>query len=252
MTSLTWSLLFALLAAAATLIGGLAITLPARLGTRRLNHLIAFGAGFILSAAFVSMMPESLRLVGELAPLWILSGYALAHAFEHAFTSHFHYGEETHHEHALMPGVGTSALVGLCLHALFDGIGISAGFLVSPALGIFISLAVILHKIPEGVTIASVTLAAGGTRQKALSASALLAVATVFGAVGMSFLSPVRGIALAVSCGVAVYVAATDLIPELNKHEERSFSVSALVGIALYFLVHWVMTATGLHNGGVH
>lgn len=230
----------------AVMLGGLIITLPGRLGERRLHHLIAFGAGFMLAAAFVSMVPESLEL-SDLAPLWILVGYVLAHLFEHAFTSHFHFGEETHAEHALAPGVSTSALVGLSLHAFFDGVAISVGFLITPALGVFIALAVILHKIPEGVTIASVMVAAGSGKRRATLASAALAVATLLGAAVMQQLGPWKGPALGLSCGIAVYVAATDLIPEINKRHEREFSVSALLGIVLYFGVHWLMVVLGMH-----
>jgi len=241
-----WTLIFAMFAAAATLLGGLIITLPARLGERRLHHLIAFGAGYMLAATFVSMMPESFELSAR-APIWILVGYALAHLFEHTFTSHFHFGEETHHEHAIRSGVSVSALVGLGLHSVFDGVAISTGFLVSVPLGLFIALAVILHKIPEGVTIASVVLAAGQSRRRALGAAGILAVATLVGALVMNQLSAYKGPALAISCGIALYVAATDLIPELNQRRERDYSVSALLGVVLYFLVVWLTRVSGLH-----
>jgi ZIP family zinc transporter/zinc and cadmium transporter len=244
--ALTLTMLFALVAALATLLGGVIVVLPGEVGRKRLNHLIAFGAGFMLAAAFVSMLPESFELE-ERAPLWILVGYGLAHLFEHAFTSHFHFGEETHAEHALEPGVSTSALVGLILHSLFDGVAISSGFLVTPALGIFIALAVIFHKVPEGVTIASVMVASGHSGRRALNAAAMLALATLAGALLMSRLSSLRGTALALSCGIAVYVAATDLIPELNKQHERTFSISALGGVVAYFIVHWAMRKAGLH-----
>jgi ZIP family zinc transporter/zinc and cadmium transporter len=106
---------------------------------------------------------------------------------------------------------------------------------------------VILHKIPEGVTIASVMVAAGAGRRRAMMASAMLAVATLLGAAVMRELGPWKATALGLSCGIAVYVAATDLIPEINKRDEREFSVSALFGIILYFGVHWLMQALGLH-----
>lgn len=228
------------------MVGGLAVVLPGEVGQHRLNHGIAFGAGFMLSAAIVSMLPESFEHT-SLAPVWILAGYVLAHLFEHAFTSHFHFGEETHTEHAVRPGVSTTALVGLILHALFDGVAISAGFLITPALGVFIALAVILHKIPEGVTIASVMVAAGRSNRFALNATATLAAATLVGALAMTRLETHRGLALALSCGIAIYVAATDLIPELNKLHERAYSLSAFGGIVGYYAVHWVMRVSGIH-----
>jgi zinc and cadmium transporter len=247
MSSLTLVILFSLLAAGATLAGGMAATLPGRLSHRRLSHIIAFGAGYILAAALVSLLPESLELVAT-APLWILAGYALAHLFEHTFTSHFHFGEETHHEHAIAPGVSTTALVGLSLHAFFDGVAISSGFLVTPTLGVLIALAVVLHKVPEGVTISSLMLASGRNRRSARQAAMLLAAATLAGAALMSVLGEgLKGIGLALSCGIALYVAATDLMPEINQHPEGRYSLSALTGVLLYFGVYAIMGRVGLN-----
>jgi len=245
-SALSWTILFAVIAAGATVAGGLAVTLPGGMGRHRLSHGIAFGAGYMLAAAFVSMVPESFARVAQ-APVWILGGYVLAHLFEHTFTPHFHFGEETHAEHHTEAVVGLTALVGLALHAFFDGVAISAGFLVTPALGIFIALAVILHKIPEGVTIASVMMASGATRRRALDSTLLLAAATLAGALLMSRLEDVAGPALALSCGIAVYVAATDLIPEFNQQREKRFSVSALLGVVLYFGLHRLLHLLGVH-----
>jgi ZIP family zinc transporter/zinc and cadmium transporter len=238
---------FAVVAAAATFAGGVLATLPGRLSKRQLSLIIGFGAGYILAAALVSLMPESLALVSS-APLWILVGYALAHLFEHTFTSHFHFGEETHAEHFIAPHVSTTALVGLSLHAFFDGVAISSGFLVTPALGVLIALAVVLHKIPEGVTISSLMLAAGRTRRSAREAAALLAVATLMGAACMSAVGEgMKGVGLALSCGIALYVAATDLLPEINQTQRGRDSMSALLGVLLYFGVHAIMGRVGIH-----
>jgi len=246
-TTTLWTALFAMVAALATFAGGLVATLPGRLSRARLNHLIAFGAGYILAAALVSLLPESLRLVSN-APLCVLAGYMLAHLFEHTFTTHFHFGEETHTEHVVDPHVGMSALVGLGLHSFFDGVAIASGFLVTPSLGVLIALAVILHKVPEGVTISSVMVASGRSRKTALEAAGLLAVATLVGAAAMAFLGEgVKGIGLALSCGIALYVAATDLIPEFNQEGKRVYSLSALFGVVLYFGVHALTGRLGIH-----
>jgi ZIP family zinc transporter/zinc and cadmium transporter len=247
MNGTTWTALFALVAAAATFAGGVVATIPGRLSHAHLTHIIAFGAGYILAAALVSLLPESMTLLRS-APLWILAGYALAHVFEHTFTSHFHFGEETHAEHLVDPAVSTTALVGLALHAFFDGVAISSGFLVAPSLGVLIALAVVLHKVPEGVTISSLMVAAGRTRKSARQAAGLLAASTLLGAASMSILGEaLKGVGLAVSCGIALYVAATDLIPEVNQNPRRVYSLSALGGVLLYFGVHTVMERVGLH-----
>lgn len=242
-----WTAVFAVVAALATFGGGVLATLPGRLAHSRLNHLIAFGAGYMLAAALVSLLPESLALLDQ-APLCVLAGYVMAHMFEHTFTSHFHFGEETHAEHVVDPRVGIGALVGLALHSFFDGVAISSGFLVTPSLGVLVALAVILHKVPEGVTISSVMMASGRSRANARKAAGLLAVATLVGAAGMAWMGEgVKGIGLALSCGVALYVAATDLIPEINQLEKRVYSFSALFGVVLYFGVHALMSKLGIH-----
>ncbi len=243
----TLSMLLALVAAGATVAGGVVATLPGRLSRQRLSHIIAFGAGYILAAVLVTMLPQSIELLDS-APVWIFVGYGLAHLFEHTFTSHFHFGEETHAEHVVAPSVSLTALVGLALHAFFDGVAISSGFLVTPSLGVVIALAVLLHKIPEGVTISSLMIAAGWTRRAARLGSGLLAATTLLGALGMTLIGGrFKGVGLAISCGIALYVAATDLMPEFNQHPERGYSVTALVGVLLYFGVHAVMTRLGIH-----
>jgi len=57
----------------------------------------------------------------------------------------------------------------------------------------------------------------------------------------------VKGAGLALSCGIALYVAATDLIPEFNQQSERVYSISALGGLVLYFAVHYVSHRLGIH-----
>lgn len=245
MTPALWTALFAVIAALATFLGGVAV--PGRLSRSRLSHLIAFGAGYILAAALVSLLPESLELLDD-APLYILAGYILAHLFEHTFTSHFHFGEETHHEHVVDPAVSAGALVGLVLHSFFDGVAIASGFLVTPQLGLLIALAVILHKVPEGVTIASLMVASGRSLKSARQGAGLLAIATLAGAALMAFMGEgVKGAGLALSCGIALYVAATDLIPEFNQQSERVYSFSALGGVVLYFIIHAVSRHIGIH-----
>ena len=245
MNAAQWSLVLAVVAALATVVGGLVVALPSTLKDKQLSHLIAFGAGFMLAAAFLKMVPGSMNLIAR-APLWILVGYILAHLFEHTFTPHFHFGEETHTEHMLNPGVSTSAFVGLVLHSLFDGVSISSGFMISTSLGLFISLAVVLHKIPEGVTMASVMMASGRGTKSALNSTVALAGATVLGSLVMLLFHPYRGHALALSAGIATYVAATDLIPELNKLKEMRFSLSALAGVMFFFGVEWLLGLAGV------
>jgi ZIP family zinc transporter/zinc and cadmium transporter len=110
-----------------------------------------------------------------------------------------------------------------------------------------IALAVILHKVPEGVTIASLMVASGRSLKSARQAAGLLAIATLAGAAVMAIMGEgVKGVGLALSCGIALYVAATDLIPEFNQESRRVYSLSALAGMVLYFGVHLLMRRIGI------
>src|SRR5882672_6989819 len=150
------SILLGLTAAAANVFGG-AIIVQKHWDRSYLRYFVALGAGFMLATAIVELVPTSLELSGKFAPFLILAGYLIIHFFEHTVTPHFHFGEEVHHDEVVHHGHrGYSVLVGLIIHTFFDGIAIASGFIVSNWLGWIIFLAVFLHKIPEGFTVASV------------------------------------------------------------------------------------------------
>src|SRR5207253_9228917 len=153
---------------------------------RYLRYCVALGAGFMLATSLVEMVPESLELRGKSAAFLILLGYLIIHFFEHTVTPHFHFGESTHRHEFIHPHKGYSVLFGLIIHTFFDGIAIASGFLVSSWLGWVIFLAVFLHKIPEGFTVASVMLASGQSKRTAWGASVLLGGATLAGVLSMA------------------------------------------------------------------
>src|SRR5260370_9553518 len=96
-----------------------------------LQYFLALGAGYMLAVAFIDIIPESVRLSGESALLFVLMGYFLVHLFEHTLAPHFHFGEETHLEEMSHQHARTTVLLGMVIHTFFDGVAIAAGFLVS-------------------------------------------------------------------------------------------------------------------------
>ena len=173
---------------------------------------LAFGAGFMLSVAVLGVLPQVMA-DGTAAAGYVLAGYLAVHLAQHVFTPHFHFGVETHR---ISRSAGVSALVGLTLHTFFDGVAIASGFLVSDRLGLLLFLAVLLHKLPEGVTIASVTLAGGGSRRSAVLAAGVLGAATILGVLLTEQVGPLARHGLALSAGVTLYVAASNLVPEFQ------------------------------------
>lgn len=238
-------LAFAAVAAVADLAGALVVTESHRAGSTRLRYFVAAGAGFMLAAAFVRMLPESSQVPH--AFLFVLVGYFAVHLFEHSLAPHFHFGEETHPDAFLKPSSAYLALLGLGVHTLFDGVAIAAGFMIGPALGGVLFLAVLLHKLPEGFTVASIMLATGRSRAAALAAGAALGAFTLLGALLTSFLAHEHvGYALALSAGVTIYVAASDLIPEVNR-ERGALGWTVFAGLLLFVAADWVLAQFGAH-----
>src|SRR5881227_2390704 len=238
MTASVFSLMLLLgaSAAAANFFGG-AIVVHRHWERRYLRYFVALSAGFMLAVVLAEMLPESLRLNAARAPLFILAGYLLTHFFEHTLAPHFHFGEETHADQFLAAHKGYSVLIGLVIHTFFDGIAIASGFIVSNWLGWVIFLAVFLHKMPEGFTISSVMLASGRSRRIAWGASVLLGAATFAGVLTMALFKRHVGIGLPLSGGVTIYVAASDLMPEVNREPGGKMALVVLLGVGIFFLL---------------
>jgi ZIP family zinc transporter/zinc and cadmium transporter len=230
------SILLGLTASAANIFGG-AVIVQKNWERNYLRYFVALGAGFMLATALVEMVPESLQLAGRQGALLLLAGYLLVHFFEHTITPHFHYGEETHADEYIHSHRRMSVLFGLLIHTFFDGIAITAGFLISSWLGWVIFLAVFLHKIPEGFTVTSVMLASGLSKGRSWFASVLLGLATMAGVLTMVIGQHAVSYGLPIAAGVTIYVAASDLIPEVNREPGVKMALVVFIGVAILFLL---------------
>lgn len=236
------ALLLGVSAAGANLIGGWLVA-HRKWSHNFLKYFIALGAGFMLATALIEMIPESLKLRDDNASaffnnansvfFFVLAGYFLVHFFEHTVAPHFHFGEETHHEEISHSHASYAALLGLVIHTFFDGVAIASGLLVSAWLGGVIFLAVFLHKLPEGFTVASLMLASGQSKRMAFVSSAILGGATLAGMALMFLLRSAVADALPFSAGVTLYVAASDLIPEVNREPSFGMAVLVFLGVAI-------------------
>ena len=191
----------------------------------------------MLAASILEVLPESVAIAGNRASFRARGGYVIGHFFEHTLAPHFHFGEETHVEHFVPDHAGISALLGLSIHTFFDGVAIASGFLVSGWLGWIIFVAIALHKIPEGFTVATLMLASGQSRRTALLAAIWLGVATVAGVLLMGLLHSQVTYALPISAGVTLYVAATDLVPEVNREPDTRMALLVFLGVAMMLLL---------------
>jgi ZIP family zinc transporter/zinc and cadmium transporter len=233
-------LLFGLAAASAEILGGGLIYLKHTWPQRIQETLLSLGAGFILALVFLKLIPTSIGAVGESAMLYCLLGFATLHFFEHTIVGHLHFGEETHSDVMVSKTASFSAFSGLFVHAFFDGFTISVGMQFDFFLGVLIFLAVLLHKFPEGLTIGSIVMAAGFSRKIVLLSTAGLAGATMLGVCSLFVFQgvgpQVLGAGFAFSAGVAVYVGASDLIPEINKSKDRIPPLVVFAGMILFYV----------------
>jgi ZIP family zinc transporter/zinc and cadmium transporter len=227
-------------AASANIVGAVAVVSHSRWSVRALENMVALSAGFMVSVALLDLAPDAIKTQGESAGLVILIGYLLVHFTQHTLAPHFHFGEEVHHVTKM---VSFSALAGLILHTFVDGVAIASGFGVSSALGILVFLAILLHKLPEGLAISSLFLASGESRRAALAASGALALSSLLGALLTEEVPLLGQYGLPLAAGVTLYVGASNLVPEIQGKRVWRLPISFFLGCVLYYLARRLVGA---------
>jgi len=208
-----------------------------------------FGAGALLAAAFFDLLPEAFEL-GEPRTLllYALGGFIFFFMLER-LAGWFHH----HHEHEES---GKNAkqrwliILGDMAHNAIDGIAIGAAFLVSIPTGIITTLAVSAHEIPKELGTFAILLSKGWKGKMVILANLATAVATVVAAVVVyvlgSDITALIGPLLAVTSGFFLYVAASDIIPDIHEQPRKVGTVQALMLVAGVVLVGWVITLLGV------
>lgn len=255
---------FGLAAASANILGGL-ILFPSKIRSNfksAFRYLLALGAGFMLSVTFFEVLPRTISLWqsqrGEteslaMPMLLLLGGYLLTQFFEHTIAPHFHLGEEVISETIIPTRSAYTGIGGLLIHTFLDGVSIAAAGELDIRIGFLVFLAVFLHKFPEGFTIGSMVIAAGKGRREVLIATAIIGAATLLGVILFRIIgnnvSFAVAYALPVAAGVTIYVAASDLIPEVNHHGGKNpfVSLSVFAGVALFFAIHLLLHSVSEH-----
>lgn len=246
-----------LVAGLANVVGAVAVLARPRWPAAWLERFLAFSAGFLLAIAFTELLPESVGadpgnavflLLGfmglHLIEKFLLDQHVHGHAHDHGPEDPGHCHEGTPPERRRSFGLVT--LAGMALHTFFDGVSIGAGFSLGLTQALLIFFAVLLHKVPDGFVIASVMLAAREGRGKAFLAAVALAFSTVLGTILTALLTNLYGGAeggfggfsrgaLAFSAGIFIYVAASDLIPEVNHSKSRLLPLVVLLGMAAFY-----------------
>ena len=232
------ALLLSVVSGLVLVLGGWMFAAKKTWNEEHLDVFIAIGAGYILAVALLDMIPESLK-VSSSTMLFVIGGYLIVHLFEHVFTPHFHFGEETH-EHLASHVVSASALIGLAVHNFFSGVAIGSGMIADLSVGWVIFLGTVLHKLPEGFTISSIMFVSHQRRRYAIFSTIALALASVVGTLMVYVFEMkswgIKDAALGLSAGTFIHVATTDLIPRINDSHKRWMPMMIFVGVALFLL----------------
>lgn len=200
------------------LVGGLGLLLPAAVLRRLTLPLVAFSAGSLLGGALFHMLPAA--LAGSASPLrslfWVAGGFALFLALEQFLHWHHCHGSGA----PCREPVGTLVLLGDALHNFLGGLAVAGAFLADVRLGLVTWVAAAAHEVPQELGDFGVLLHAGWTPARALRfnfASGLTFPLAGLLAYFLSFEADV-GFLLPLAAGNFLYIAASDLVPQVNRH----------------------------------
>lgn len=201
--------------------------------------LIPFAAGALLGDAFLHILPEVVEAQGGFplrVSFAVLSGLIVFFGLEKVL--HWHHAHFPHEE--VIHPVAMTNLFGDGLHNFIDGAIVASSFLVSPKLGIATTIAVALHEIPQELGDFGILVHAGMKPKRALLVnfgSALMAIAGGILTLLLVSVGSVETILLPFTAGAFVYIASTDLLPELHKEPEPVKSIfqvlALLVGVGV-------------------
>jgi zinc and cadmium transporter len=200
--------------------------------------LVSLSVGALFGDAFIHLIPEALEETQNpiIVSLSILIGIIFFFILEKFFRwHHVHNHNECDHENDPPKHVGSLILISDGAHNLIDGILIGASYMISIEVGIATTIAVILHEIPQEIGDFGLLIHAGFSRGKALLwnlISALTAFAGVFIGIGATnFVDSMGPILAGVAAGGFIYIAGSDLVPELHKTKEVKKSIIQLIAI---------------------
>ncbi len=231
--------------------GGAAIFLTKQSRDKAILFALPFGAGALLAAAFFDLLPESFELANPRSLLiWVLAGFMsffllerLASWFHH---HHSHPAVHQHREHTQ----NVMIMIGDLLHNIIDGIAIASSFLVNPGTGVITTIAVSAHEVPKELGTFGMLLSRGWRDRKVLWANVATAVGTIIAAtavfwLGQSIRLPEAEL-LAITAGFFIYIAASDIIPDIHEQPRRVGTAQALVLVLGICFVATIIQVLGI------
>lgn len=249
MSTLTYILIATFLGSIGALIGGVILLSNEKFILKVAHFLASFAAGVLLGAAFFDLLPEAMHEGEKLQVnifFWALFGivlFFLLERFIHWFHHHEQYHEHEKESKATVPLIIFSDTV----HNFLDGVIIAATFLINIPLGIVTTIAVAAHEIPQEIGDFGLLLHKGLSRRKVILVNVLSAAASLIGAVityvSGNMLANYLPIFLAITAGFFIYIATSDLIPEIHYEKRKGFALIESFLLILGIIVIFVSTS---------
>jgi len=241
------SLISVLIVSSLSLVGAVALLFKRELSKRQVLYLVSFSVGGLLGGAFFHLVPEAIEINGEVLRVstWLLVGIFTSYILEMVLKwRHCHIPTSDEHPHSF----AYINLVGDGVHNMIDGIIIGGAYLTSTSLGVATTIAVCLHEIPQEIGDFGVLVYAGMTRRRALLLNLMSASTAILGVVIALTLSAyvenLVALLLPFAAGNFIYIAGSDLVPELQDEKQLSISLVQLalmvLGVSLLYLLKFM------------
>ena len=247
MTVFFWILFSTFLVSLISFIGILTLVLKERFLNRFILIFVAFSAGALIGGSFLDLIPEAVSRIGisEISLLkiflFLIFGFCLFFILENFLSWHHHHGQD----HREVKPFSYLILISDALHNFLDGLIIASAFAIDVPLGLFTTLIIIFHEIPQELSDFAVLVYGGFGKMKALFLNFLSGALAVLGGIFGFFLSGRIGesiiFLLPFAAGGFIYIASSDLIPEIKSQGglKRSFGYFFifLTGIGVMMLL---------------
>ena len=244
-----------------SLLGGVLLVGNKKLRDTAIRFGLPFGAGALLAAAFLGLLPEAV----EGSDIHVIAMYALGGFLGFFILERllgwFHHHESHHHDTIHGKRNATHqwlVIVGDTLHNAIDGVAIGAAFLINPAAGIGTALAVAAHEIPQEIGDFSILLGKGMRARNVILVNLVSALATVATALATYLLGDSLNFnpafLIAIAAGFFIYIAASDIIPDIHEKPRREGNIQALMLLIGVIVIGCIISLTphGHYHEDVH
>jgi zinc and cadmium transporter len=218
-------ILYSLIGGLFSLVGGFFVLWKYELSKRIITPLLSFGAGAFLGAALLDLLPEVIEEVEDPHPIFIATifGFVTFFILERLLMVYFYrhkHNNENHSDHT--ESLPTLLILGDSLHNILDGIVIALAYVTNPALGLVATLAIAAHEIPQEIGDFSILLHRGWSKKKVILINVLQSLLTIPGVILGFYAGHLLEVQLpyllATAAGIFIYIAASDIIPEIHHH----------------------------------